>query len=102
MIDRAPAGTDAGWAAANRAGLLRGGGDGSVRRVRVPEQTVTSVLAPDDTTLWIGTERGLFRLQGGRVSAVELPSTSGMQPYVRRISRSAVGGIWIATRRQGV
>ena len=49
--------------------------DGRIRAapVQIPERKVNCLLSGDDQQLWIGTDEGLFRWDGAKLTLVELP-----------------------------
>ncbi len=78
-------------------GLARVEADGSVRRVAIGEETVTAIHETD-TSLWIGTLRGLFRVRGSRVERD--PFLVGVRVLNILVDRE--GSVWIGAEDKGL
>jgi signal transduction histidine kinase/ligand-binding sensor domain-containing protein/DNA-binding response OmpR family regulator len=59
----------------------------------------TTVLYPDpDGTIWVGTTRGLFRVDG---DSLVVASTVMPEAYVSNVIRDRYGVLWVGTRERG-
>ena len=67
----------------------------------IPEKPVNALLQDGHGAVWAGTDAGVFRLHGGRVSRFD--ATNGLSDdQVNRIREDHEGNVWIATARGGV
>lgn len=87
------------WIAANSLGLLRLDAVGDIRHFRRPGQPprTTSVLATGKDELWVAGLEDLWRLQGGRWTAVE-----GAPRAIRRLFVGRQDEILVATDGEGL
>ncbi len=86
------------WFATEGNGLVRfaeGAFTVTTRRDGLASDAVTSLCEAGDGALWVGTEEGLSRVEGGHVSRVE--ALAGIEVY--RLSRDDYGNLWIAAEQ---
>ncbi len=80
---------------------------GKVLRIRhdavstsLPDPHVRAIVAARDGTLWLGSDKGLFkRTAGARLGQVMLPLP--LQPEVGALAEDSAGRIWVGTRGHG-
>jgi len=78
-------------------GLFRVGPDGSTRRVVIGDEEVNAILETD-SSLWLGTQRGLARVRDGRVERDPiLPEAHVLNLLVDR-----EGSLWVGTKDRGL
>ena len=72
--------------------------DGKATRVTagLSEKKINCLLPVGDKELWVGTDHGLFRWNGGAFSRVRLPPSVG-KPQVLTILRDRDSNIWVGT-----
>ena len=88
------------WFGAYDGGLHRIGDDGTIHRYAaasdgLPSDTVLALAVDAGGALWIGTDAGLARMQGGRIEGVRLPGTAA-PPLVYSLTMQA-DGLWVGT-----
>ena len=108
--NRAEMGSDDIWALAHQGdvvwfgtydgGLHRMQADGRIQRYTaardgLPSDTVLALAVDAQGTLWIGTDAGIAKLQGGRIEAVHLPEAEGV-PLVYSLTMQP-DGLWVGT-----
>ncbi|KAF1016093.1 MAG: hypothetical protein GAK31_01577 [Stenotrophomonas maltophilia] len=95
------------WIGTSTDGVCRLHEDGRLERFQhgdahggLPSDTVYSSLVDDRGRLWIGTEAGVARWNGGRFVAVA-PARLG-EVAVLRLSRDGRGGVWVGSQTDGL
>ena len=88
------------WFGAYDGGLHRMDADGRIRRYTMakdglPSDTVLALAMDANDALWIGTDAGLARMQGGRIDSVRLPD-AGAAPLVYSLTMQH-DGLWVGT-----
>jgi ligand-binding sensor domain-containing protein/CheY-like chemotaxis protein/nitrogen-specific signal transduction histidine kinase len=88
------------WFGTYDGGLHRMDADGRIRRYTLdkdglPSDTVLALAVDAQGVLWIGTDSGLARLQGGRIDSVHLPGAD-VAPLVYSLTVQA-DGLWVGT-----
>ena len=91
---------DAVWFGTYDGGLHRMDADGRIRRYTaardgLPSDTVLALGLDAHGVLWIGTDAGVARMQGGRIDSVRLPGADSA-PLVYSLTMQA-DGLWIGT-----
>lgn len=59
---------------------------------------VTTLVQMPDGRLWIGTENGLYRHDGARITRVDPDEASMPSRYVSALADDGRGGLWIGTK----
>ncbi len=91
------------WIGANAEGLLRLRADEAVplgAAEGLPHDTTWNVMEASDGALWVTTDGGLARIDGGRVERVSVAGLPGSDAVALGERRD--GSIWVGTYRHGV
>jgi len=67
---------------------------------KLPRSTVTALLASRDGTVWIGTQSGLARWDGHRLTTIDPPGPASS--YFLSMAEDASGGLWSGTVNNGL
>jgi signal transduction histidine kinase/ligand-binding sensor domain-containing protein len=90
------------WIGTRDAGLFRARGQ-VVERVdaALPDVKINCLLADDDGSVWVGTDRGLVRVTTSGIVRVALPRQLGIVP-VLALLRDRDANVWLAAGSHGV
>ena len=89
------------WLGTRGAGVLRVRGSSVTRFTDgLPDLKVNSLLALDDRTVWIGTDKGVVRWTGTEIGRTGIPALTNLQALA--MIRDRASNVWIAAGSDGL